>query len=70
MRFRVEGLEWQELEPEPPNIKNRPPPVDPATGEIIEPTPEEIELKKKLRELNAPFKVIVSRWFESRCVTL
>jgi hypothetical protein len=38
----------------------RPPPVDPTTGEVIEPTPEEIELKKKLRELNAPFKVIVS----------
>ncbi|KAG7575358.1 hypothetical protein FFLO_00348 [Filobasidium floriforme] len=58
VRFRVESLKWQELEPEPPNVKNRPPPMDPKTGLRIEPTPEEEALKKMQRERDAPFKVI------------
>lgn len=58
VRFRVESLKWQELEPEPPNIKNLPPPMDPKTGLRIEPTPEELALKKMQRERDAPFKVV------------
>jgi DNA-directed RNA polymerase III subunit RPC8 len=59
IRFRVESLEWQEVEPLPPSVRNKPPPLD-AEGNPIEPTPEEVEMKERLRESEAGLRVMVS----------
>jgi hypothetical protein len=69
IRFRVESLEWQEVEPLPPSVRNKPPPLD-AEGNPIEPTPEEVEMKERLRESEAGLRVMVSfgLWGRDLCL--
>lgn len=60
VRLRVISLEWQEVEPLAPSIRDKLPPVDPTTGEFILPTEEELEMKRRERERDAGLRVTVS----------
>lgn len=60
IRFRVTHLEWQEIEPEAPNIRDKPRELDPETGMPKELTREEIQQKETQREQEAGLRIIVS----------
>lgn len=61
IRFRVTTLEWQEIEPEAPSIRDRPRDLDPETGMPKELTREEIQRKEIQREKEAGLRIVVSR---------
>ncbi|GHJ86216.1 hypothetical protein NliqN6_2618 [Naganishia liquefaciens] len=60
IRFRVTNLEWQEIEPEAPNIRDKPRELDPETGMPKELTREEIQQKETQREKEAGLRIIAS----------
>lgn len=64
IRFRVTGLQWQEIEPEAPSIRDRPRDLDPETGLPKELTKEEIQRKEAQREKEAGLRILV-RLFRS-----
>lgn len=61
IRFRVTTLEWQEIEPEAPSIRDKPRDLDPETGMPKELTKEEIQRKEAQREKEAGLRIVVSR---------
>lgn len=70
MRFRVTGLQWQEIEPEAPSIRDRPRDLDPETGLPREWTKEEIQRKEAQREKEAGLRILVRQFliFEATCL--
>ncbi|KAJ9112568.1 hypothetical protein QFC19_000585 [Naganishia cerealis] len=60
IRFRVTGLQWQEVEPLPPNVRNKPRDLDPETGIPREFTQEEIAAKGAQREQEAGLRIMAS----------
>lgn len=60
IRFRVTNLEWQEIEPEAPSIRDKPRDLDPETGMPKDLTREEIQQKEMQREIEAGLRIVVS----------
>jgi hypothetical protein len=61
IRFRVTSLQWQEVEPLPPNVRDKPREIDPETGLPKEMSQEEVDAKQAQREQEAGLKIMVSR---------
>jgi hypothetical protein len=59
IRFRVTTLEWQEIEPEAPSVRDKPRDVDPETGMPKDLTREEIQQKEAQREKEAGLRIVV-----------
>ncbi|KAJ9123143.1 hypothetical protein QFC22_001336 [Naganishia vaughanmartiniae] len=60
IRFRVASLQWQEVEPLPPNVRDKPREIDPETGLPKEMTQEEVDAKEAQREQEAGLKIMAS----------